>query len=114
MSGDMGDNFIDSAETEKLKETEDQARRRRKRELNDISKVLDIVEGRRLIWRLLSETGVYRSSFTQDSLQTAFNEGRRDIGLVILTDMNLAKPGAFAQLQREAISEANSKNAKNI
>jgi hypothetical protein len=38
--------------------------------------------GRRLVWRLLEETGQHRSSFTGNS-ETFFREGERNVGLKI-------------------------------
>lgn len=37
--------------------------------------------GRRIVWRLLEEAGVFRSSFTGDAEGTFFAEGRRAVGL---------------------------------
>lgn len=103
------EDILDIDLEKKVKESEEEQKRRRRRELNDLIKVLDIPEGRRVLWRLLSEAGVYRSSFTENSNRTAFNEGRRDIGLLLLKDVNLAKPNAFAQMQREYVSELNAR-----
>ena len=99
----------DPYSTEENEKLEKDAERIRKRDLGDIRKILSIPEGRRFFWRLLSEAGIFRSSFTGDSLQTAHNEGRREIGLIFLKDINAANPSSFAQLQREFVSEQNSK-----
>lgn len=82
--------------------------RNQKRDQSDLRKLLNLPEGRRFIWKLWSETGVFRASFTLNSNQTAFNEGRRDIGLAILLEVQKAKPDAYAQMQREFTSEINS------
>jgi hypothetical protein len=109
----MEDNFIDAEDRKQAQETQDSFERRRQRELNDFSKVLDTVEGRRVLWRLLGVAGVYHISHDVNSgFQTAYNEGRRSIGLIILDDVNLSKPKAFAQMQREFISEQNSRKEK--
>ena len=89
---------------EKQKERSEKERRRRDREVADLKKVLSIPEGRRFIWKLMSESGVFRTSFTGNS-STFFNEGRRDIGLLILNEVMASKPEAFTQMQREFISE---------
>lgn len=86
--------------------------KRREREISDLQKVLRVPEGRRLILRILSEAGVVRASFSLNSMQTAFNEGKRDIGVWLLKDLDEAEPMAFSQMLREYYSELKSKKAK--
>lgn len=85
-------------------------RRRKQREINDLRRLLKTPEGRRFIWKIISSCGIFRSSFTMNSNQTAFREGQREIGLNILNDVNEADSGAFAQMQQEYVSDINSKN----
>ena len=68
--------------------------------LNDVRHVLSSVQGRRFVWRILDMAGVYRSSFTGNST-TFFNEGARNIGLRVLSDVMDAKPEAFLLMQQE-------------
>lgn len=68
--------------------------------LNDVRHVLSSVQGRRFVWMILDMAGVYRSSFTGNST-TFFNEGARNIGLRVLSDVMDAKPEAFLQMQQE-------------
>jgi len=82
---------------------------KRDRDINDIRKILKMPEGRRLFWRLLSEAGVFRASFSLNSMQTSFNEGKRDNGLQLLAEMHEAEPMAYSQMLREHYSEAKSK-----
>ena len=50
--------------------------------------------GRAVIWRILEEAGIYRQSFTGDAEHTFFNEGRRKVGLEIISWFNdLAEEG---------------------
>ena len=56
------------------------------RELEDIVSVMENEAGRRLVWRLLSRAGVFTSSFTGNST-TFFNEGKRDQGLFLLSEI---------------------------
>jgi hypothetical protein len=74
------------------------------RQLSDIRRVLGIPEGRRLVWRLMSEAGIFRSSFTGNS-ETFFREGKRNIGLFILADVMVAQPESFTVMQREAAND---------
>ena len=96
--------LIDTSKHEKQVKKFD---RKRERELNDIKKLVSLVEGRRFLWRILSEAGIYRNSFTGNST-TFYAEGRRSVGLFILEELMRAKPEAFAQMQQEYYSETRS------
>lgn len=67
----------------------------------DLCSVLELPAGRRIIWWILEAAGVYRSSFTGNST-TFFNEGRRDIGLLILGKLSEIKPEALVLMMQEA------------
>ena len=96
-------------------ENEKAAKRRervRSREIDDIKAVLKRPEGRRLALRILSQTGLFHASFSLNSMQTSFNEGKRDIGLWLLADIDLADPMAYSQMLREHYSELKSRQKK--
>lgn len=73
------------ADKEKVRRKGLEERLTRRTELGDMAAILSQRAGRRFIWRLLSEAGIFRSSFTGNN-STFFNEGRRDIGLKFLAD----------------------------
>lgn len=50
--------------------------------VNDWKWLMSVPRGRRIVWRLLEETGQFRSSFTGNS-ETFFREGERNVGLKI-------------------------------
>lgn len=56
--------------------------------------------GRRYVWRLLDLAGVFRSSFTGNS-QTFFNEGQRNIGLMVLAQIHKHCPEAYLLMLQE-------------
>lgn len=98
--------FLDTtAHDEKLKKS----KRLLDREVSDLKKIISIPEGRRFIWRILSDAGIYQTSFTGNST-TFYLEGRRSLGLEVLKDLMKAERTAFAQIQLEHFSEANSLN----
>lgn len=107
----MNDFFDPSDLEEAHKRQAESAKRLRDRDLGDIRKVLSSMEGRRFIWRLMSSCGVFHGSFTGNST-TFFNEGRRDIGLLVLRDLMEAKPDAFAHMQREYAAELKQQKEK--
>lgn len=61
--------------------------------------------GRRFMWRQLSDLGVYRLSYVQgDFATTAFNEGQRNVGLKLLSQVMQHCPARFTEMQKEAKS----------
>lgn len=94
---------------ERLKKLTDAQKRVRQKEINDVRTILKTPEGRRYYWKLLGKCGIFRSSFTPNSNLTAFNEGKRDIGLDALIEINEADGSAFAQMQNEFVSALKSK-----
>jgi hypothetical protein len=73
----------------------------RDREIADMKYLLSSMQGKRVLWRYLEECGVFRSSMTGNS-QTFFLEGRRDIGLRILSDIMEANPDAYLEMSKLA------------
>lgn len=108
----MSDNFYDTEIESKNKETLKEYTRRRDREIDDLKVVLKKPEGRRFVYKMLSECGVFKASFSINSMQTAFQEGRRDIGLALLKSLDEAEPQAYSQMLTEHFSELKSKKPK--
>lgn len=91
---------------EKAKHLEAREGRLRERHEGDIRAVVKTAEGRRVLYWLLSEAGCFRSSFVHKAPHTtARNEGRREIGLILLEDLMAAKNDALLQMQNEYASE---------
>lgn len=73
-------------------------------ERKDLRAVLSTAEGRRFIWKMLGDAGVFRSSFVVGSPDTtAFNEGARNFGLVLLGAIMSDAPDKYLIMQKEAI-----------
>lgn len=71
----------------------DEKRNQRDNELADVLFVMADPAGRRFMHRLLSRTGMYRSSFDENPHNTAFNEGSRNVGLWLTAEiMQIAVP----------------------
>jgi hypothetical protein len=83
---------------ERQKKIEERARQQRERDHNDIRKVLNIPEGRRLLWRIMSVAETFLAS----------NTDKRIIGLMLFNDIMKVAPEAFLQMQREFRSEQES------
>lgn len=70
----------------------------------DIKWLASSRRGRRIVWRLLAEAGVFRSSFNPSAMQMAFNEGNRNYGNKLLAAIIALCPEQFHVMQREALN----------
>lgn len=57
--------------------------------------------GRRWLWHLLASAGIYSPSYADNALRTAYNEGRRSLGLEILNLLTEEAPEAYLLMQKE-------------
>lgn len=73
----------------------------RRVELDDLRWMIAHKQGRRILWRLLERTGLYRSSFNTNGMTMAMNEGQRNLGLFLLAELMDAAPDAYAQMLKE-------------
>ena len=74
------DPFNTKAQDEAREDAELRARLARETERDDIKWLMSSKRGRRIVWRLLEQAGVFRSSFSPTAMQMAFNEGYRNYG----------------------------------
>jgi hypothetical protein len=74
---------------------------RRENELADMRAVLATPEGRRVLWRQLSQCGLFESITVQSS-EIYVRSGRRDAGLALIAEITQADPQAYLLMQREA------------
>jgi hypothetical protein len=58
-------------------------------------------EGRALVWDYLTVCGVGHLSFSSDALVMAFNEGKRQIGNMIIADINRVSPELYMKMAIE-------------
>jgi hypothetical protein len=56
-----------------------------RQEDEDLRRLMAEAWGRRVIYQMLAEAGVWKTSFRSDSMEMAFAEGQRNMGLM-LTD----------------------------
>lgn len=73
-------------ERKKINDRESKRLREQQQDELDFKKLSETAEGRRFIRRLMDECGVYRISYApEDHSLTAYREGRRSIGLWLLS-----------------------------
>jgi hypothetical protein len=79
----------------------EKAKRKRLQEIEDIKWLMAHPAGRRVVCRLLTESGVFRTSFHNSGSTMAFNEGRKTIGYMLTGELMELTPDAYLKLLKE-------------
>ena len=73
----------------------------------DLTKVLNLKQGRRFLLNLLHEAGIYSLSFRVDNPDpsiTAFVEGNRNLGLKLLGSINKTSEHLYLKMLKEGVN----------
>ena len=73
----------------------------RQNEEDDIKWLMGSKRGRRIVWRLLDQAGVFRSSFSTNAAVMGFNEGCRNFGLRTLSQIHSLCPELYHPMVKE-------------
>lgn len=68
----------------------------------DLKWLVSTKRGRRIVWRLLEQSGVFRLSFSTNAMQMAFNEGSRNSGNRLLALITEVVPEVVPVMMKEA------------
>lgn len=90
-----------AADERGLEREREQDQLRSEEEVADLQWLMASERGRRIVWRLLTEAGVFAISMTGNSW-TFFNEGRRSVGNRLLADINDHCPAQYPLMVAEA------------
>lgn len=84
-----------------------QSERIRRQELEDLKSVMSSEAGRRVLNRFVVTTGIYQCSYNPNlpDSHTVFKEGSRNIGLMMVAEMQAASPGLFRKMLEEHTDE---------
>lgn len=74
-----------------------------KREAADFRWLMNDPRGRRIVWAQLSASGVFRTSWSPDAMQMAFNEGHRSHGLRVLAQIHATCPDLYHTMMKEQL-----------
>ena len=94
-------NQTNAADHEQVKKGSKNESSRRQQEVDDIRVVLSTRQGRRFVWRHMTNAGIFQSCFTGNSA-TFFNEGKRDVGLKLLAEVQEAGEELYLRMMKEA------------
>lgn len=94
-----------AAPERKQREAKDRNKLAQDGEIEDIKWLMGSKRGRRIVYRLLDQAGVFRISFNTNAMQMAFNEGNRNYGNKVLALITSTCPTQYAELLNEAKPE---------
>lgn len=111
----MGRQGYDPTDTEGLEraKAEEKAQKRvaQLKKEADFKWLMSDERGRRIVWGFLAEAGVFKSSFNTNSMQMAFNEGKRNYGLHTLTELHEICPELYPVMLEENTNDRSDGNA---
>jgi len=79
-------------------------------EAADFKWLMGSKRGRRIVWRQLEATGVFRSSFNTNAMQMAFAEGNKNFGFGILAKIHSLTPDLYPLMMRESHDRTSSES----
>jgi len=95
-------NPLDLKAQQKSKDSKKSADRiERQNEESDIKWLMSSKRGRRFVWRLLEQAGVFRSSFNTNAMAMSFGEGNRNYGLQLLNLIHTLCPELYPTMIKE-------------
>lgn len=79
----------------------------------DLAGVMSTQGGRRFVWRILDElSGTLNGSYVSDSHATAFNEGKRAVGLALTLELQRVAPGPYVHMLSEHLASQRAEEAR--
>lgn len=78
------------------------ARVQRDAEAADLKWLMSSKRGRRIVWRLLSLSGVFQPVFHPTAMVMAYQEGKRNYGLQILAEVNKHCSDLYPTMTKES------------
>lgn len=92
--------MTDLGDVKQVKKSKNKFQLRKEKENEELRKLLSYPIMRAFLWRFLSECS-NGTSFTGEALSTAFNEGKRQMGLWLTIEMDAADKNSYGIMQSE-------------
>lgn len=94
--------MTNAANPEEIKKAEVKQKSKLDQEVDDLVWVLSTKQGRRFIWKWLSHCGVFQSSVHNSGSMTYFNEGQRNVGLKLFSEITEYLPESYLLAMKES------------
>jgi len=99
---------LDTRGQERAKAEADQrAKLARDTEADDIKWLMKSRRGRRIVWRILSQTEVFNPTFNTNAMTMAYREGIRFFGTYLLKEVHANAYDLYQVMVKESMSERN-------
>lgn len=93
-----------AASVKQVKEAKEREQSRREQELSDLAVLLELPEGKRFFWRLLTHCKTFESIWHSSAL-IHYNAGTQDIGHWMLSEIAKARPDVLPQMMLDAYAQ---------
>ena len=93
--------MYDASNRKDIRKAEKEARAAERERHDFIRSIMDQTTGREWILSLLERSHIFHTSFTGEALRSAFNEGERNIGIFILSDIMRCCPDKYMLMMQE-------------
>lgn len=90
-----------AADESQVKEAEKKIKHEKQQEIHDLKNIMQTAQGRRFIYKLITFCGVFKTSYTGNS-GTFYNEGMRNVGLMIMSEINEHCPELYVSMLNES------------
>ena len=92
---------VDPTNRASIRKAEKAARHAERERRDVIVNLMNSASGRRYIYNKLSDAMIFQTTFSTNALQMAFNEGNRNNGLKLLSDLMQHCPDQYILMMRE-------------
>ena len=93
---------VDPTNRASIRKAEKAARIAERERRDVIAALMQHVAGRKYIYEKLEGASIFKTTFSTNALQMAFNEGNRNAGLQLLVDLMAHCPDQYILMMREA------------
>ena len=95
--------MLNAADQRQVRKAKQRERLAHEQELKDLRDVCSTRQGRRFVWKQLVQAGCFHQSFVPgQSDSTAFNEGRRSLGLALMAEVHELDAALYIKMANEA------------
>ncbi len=89
------------ADKKQVKQGEQKERFTERVQNEELRELLKLKGFRNFAWRYLSACGVFKLSKDPSGSETYFNEGKRSVGLKLMSEITMASPEAYLQMMKD-------------